>query len=148
LIPTLVIGSLLAGKPVIAIRDGADPEGNGGKVFGAVPGSAPALRAKLTGHLDTLASYGVELVSEEAFLAAVEQRLGAQARVASVELFNGRGSESRPVPHQSVINSKFVTETDLLTLQPGTILRLPAGSRLTPLAWETANRCNIQIVCE
>ena len=43
LISTLALGALLAGKPVIAIRDGADPEGPGGKVWGA--GAAAAALA-------------------------------------------------------------------------------------------------------
>jgi hypothetical protein len=157
LISTLILGSLLAGKPVIAVRDGADPNGNGGLVFGANQGVAPTLRARLSDNLSTLSAYGLNLVSEAEFLFAVEQQLlrTTVAQPAPVE-------SNPPVqtglvlgPQLSMVgtqpgskSSNFLTESDLLTLQPGSFLRLAPGSRLTPLAQDTARRLNLQLVFE
>ena len=56
LLSTLILGGLLAGKPVLAVRDGADPYGNGGLVFGETHATAPALRRQLSRNLETLAT--------------------------------------------------------------------------------------------
>lgn len=42
----------------------------------------------------------------------------------------------------------FITETDLLTMQPGSVVRLAPGCRLTPLAQDTARRLNLQLSYE
>ncbi len=154
LISTLVIGSLLAGKPVVAVQDGADPNGNAGLVFGATRGGAPALRAKLADHLKTLASYGVELVSEGDFLVTVERRLLTRAvaqppngdRKPQPSFMLGGKSPAIETLSNSRGKTNFVTEADLLMLQPGSVLRLAPGSRLTPLADDTAKRLNLQLV--
>lgn len=155
LMTTLIIGALLAGKPVVAVRDGADPDGKAGLVFGATGRAAPALRAKLAGHLEMLAAYGVELVSEGDFLVTVERRLltGAAAhsgQPASASLPNFRLAGPLPLVDTPSTRSSanFVTETDLLTLPAGAVIRLAPGSRLTPLARETAERRNLRIVFE
>lgn len=136
LVSTLTLGALLAGKPVLAIRDGAEPGGRGGEVFGAVAGAATALRATLEHHLATLESFGVELVREPEFLVAVERRLLTGAR------FRSSNSPTLPVS-ASLISSSFITESDLLSLPPGSTLRLPPGSRLTPQAQDTAARLHL-----
>ncbi|OGO40027.1 MAG: hypothetical protein A2Z04_07940 [Chloroflexi bacterium RBG_16_57_9] len=138
LVSTLAIGALLAGKPVIAVRDGADPDGAAGQVFGA-NGAAPALRARLGGNLKVLASYGVELVRESQFLPTIERRLvepGQVIRVAS------QGTS------RNGIEAGVITQADLASVEPGGVLHLKAGSRLTPLAHETAARLGIQIVSD
>lgn len=132
---TLVIGALLAGKPVVAVRDGADPDGSAGKVFGA-NGSAPALRARLSGNLKTLAAYGVELVSEADFPATVQRHLTPTLKLL------------QPAQNPERNGAQIVTQADIAHLAHGSVLRLPPGSRLTPLASETIARLSIQVVYE
>ncbi len=153
LVSTLVVGALLAGKPVIAIRDGADPDGNAGRVFGAT-GAAPALRARLQANLTALASYGVELVSEDEFAAAIDRHLAAVQKLPApaVPGSNGAGPPAlaaRPSPPAATRNGAgWITEADLLTMAPGSALQLSPGGRLTPLARETAARLGIRVVHE
>lgn len=153
LISTLVIGSLLAGKAVVAVRDGADPNGKAGLVFNAAAGAAPALRAKLDEHLTTLASYGIELVGEGEFLVTVERRLLTGGVRPAVEKTAARPSfmitpqffgEETYLLNGTKAN--FITEAELLSLQPGSVLRLTPGSRLTPQAQDTARRLNLKLV--
>jgi flavoprotein len=155
LISTLVVGALLAGKAVVAIRDGADPNGSAGQVFGAAGESAPALRARLEGHLTTLASYGVELVSEGEFLVTLERRLItrvaplAAARQAAARQSGTIGqASSEAVAHRNGTGTSFITAAELLSFQPGSVVRLAPGSRLTPQAWDTAARLNLKLQCE
>ncbi|NJN94408.1 MAG: hypothetical protein HC875_10105 [Anaerolineales bacterium] len=154
LISTLVIGSLLAGKAVVAVKDGADPNGNAGRVFNAAAGAAPALRATLNGHLTSLASYGVELVSEGDFLVTVERRLLTGAVVQAVSKTVTQPAFMVPPQFTSVetyqngTKPNFITEAELLLLQPGSVLRLTPGSRLTPQAQDTARRLNLRLVFE
>lgn len=135
LVTTLVIGARLAGKPVVAIRDGADLDGPAGMIFGTGQ-AAPALRAHIQGHLTALASYGIELVSEKDFQMTVERHVSGQARqVAS-------GMTVLAVPHLSGV----ITQADLAPYQTGTTVHLAAGSRVTALAREMAHRLGIKLV--
>jgi hypothetical protein len=133
---TLVVGALLAGKPVIAIRDGADPDGAAGQVF-AAKGAAPALRSRLQNNLKTLESYGVELVSQGQFWSAVERRLGVKAW-AAVPAHN-------PVVQRA---ATIVTQVDIANLIPGSVLQLAPGSRLTALAAEMLANMQIRVIYE
>lgn len=143
LFSTLVLGALLAGKPVIAVRDGADPDGNGGLVFSKTRSGAPALRRTMTGHLATLQEYGVQLVSEAEFVPAVVRQVrGDEAATAPPAIGLPVLSLSRN-GHNLVI-----TDGELAAVAPGTMLRLPAGTRLTPLAHETAGRRGLRLVWE
>lgn len=152
LVSTLILGGLLAGKPVLAVRDGADPYGNGGLVFGDSHDTAPALRQQFSRNLETLAFFGITLVGEKAFLPAMWQLLQGEPAVN----VNGAGSvRQAPVapvaaaPASSVNGRvQFITETDLLTMRPGDAIRLAPGCRLTPLAQDTARRMNLQLLYE
>ena len=154
LITTLALGSLLAGKTVVAIKDGADPNGNAGLVFGATEMGAPVLRTTLAGHLTTLASYGIELVDERDFLFTVERRLLVKAGVPQGIQDNWAGSQqSQRDPRATIAGptgrkSHFVTAGDLQALPVGATLRLAADSRFTPQAHDTARRLNLQLVLE
>lgn len=140
LFSTLVLGSLLAGKPVIAIADGADPYGNGGRIFSESSAGAPALRAVMAANLNTLVDYGVNLVAEELFTRAVIRELLGEAprREVAVEpelpalLSDGRAT--------------ILTAGDLSAYQQGATVRLPANARLTPLAQESAARRNLNLI--
>jgi hypothetical protein len=132
LLATLIQGSLLAGKPVVAVRDGADPDGAGGQVFGAGHAAA-TLRARLSGNLKTLTSYGMELVPQEEFLAAVQRHVGRQA----------------PAPNHSMQPKSapaVITQADLQNLECNGVVHVPLGSRLTPLAHDAIASSGLQIV--
>ena len=154
LITTLALGSLLAGKTVVAIKDGADPNGNAGLVFGATETMAPVLRTTLAGHLTTLASYGIELVDERDFLFTVERRLLVKAGAPQVIQANWAGPQQsqKDLPATAVgpsrLKTTFVTTGDLQALPVGATLRLATGSRLTPQAHDAARRLNLQLVLE
>lgn len=135
LVTTLIIGARLAGKPVVAIRDGADLDGPAGMIFGNGQ-AAPALRAQIQGHLAILASFGIELVSEHDFQLAVERHLSGQPRRAAP------AATMMAVPYLSGV----ITQADLAPFRDGTTVRLAAGSRVTALARETAHRLGIKLV--
>lgn len=135
LVTTLIIGARLAGKPVVAIREGADLDGPAGMIFGNGQ-AAPALRAQIQGHLATLASFGIELVSEHDFQLAVERHISGQARRAAPH------AVMTGAPHLSGV----ITQADLAPFRDGTTVRLAAGSRVTALARETAHRLGIKLV--
>jgi hypothetical protein len=149
LVCTLTLGALLAGKAVVAVEDGADPNGPGGLVFGATEGTAPALRAQLSGHLTALRAYGMELVREQDFLLTMERRLLTGAIVSPAPPVTGSGQKDGQVKNR--LNGgapDFITESDLLTLSPESTLHLSPGSRLTPQAQDTARRLNLNIVVD
>lgn len=135
---TLIIGALLAGKPVAAVRDGADPNGPGGRVFGA-GNAAPALRSQLAGNLKTLASYGMDLVAEADFLASVERLVALGPVPLAVP---------EPSSNDRQVAAPLITQADLAGLPEGAVLRVGPGSRLTPLARDTATTLGIELVFE
>jgi hypothetical protein len=152
----------LAGKPVLAVRDGADPYGNGGLIFGDRVNHAPALRWQFSRNLETLVRFGITLVGEKEFLPAMWQLLrkkpplpdgdGAVPASSNGALLSAAGTAARqmePPPAPAANGSvHFITETDLLTLQPGATIRLNPACRLTPLAQDTARRMNIKLLYE
>lgn len=142
LMTTLVLGALLANKPVIAIRDGADPYGNGGLVFSDTNQGAPALRARLAGHLDCLTDFGIQLVPEKAFLATLVQQLQAPAADTPPP---AKRTDSIVGSHTARLHTPIVTESDVVTVQPGSTVVLDAGARVTPLAQDTAQRRHLTL---
>jgi hypothetical protein len=145
---TLALGALLAGKPVLAVRDGADPDGSGGRVWGAT-GAAATLRARLSANLKALESYGIRLLAVDEFVAAVRQHLSASY---TPPVRAPGAAERRPSDGAAqagpVIAAAVITQADIAHLQEGGLLRIPKGSRLTPLAQETANRLRLEVVCD
>jgi hypothetical protein len=144
---TLALGALLAGKPVLAVRDGADPDGSGGRVWAAT-GAAATLRARLSANLKALESYGIRLLTVEEFVPAVQQHLSASytppvLAPAAESRSSGGAAQAGPV-----IAAAVITQADIAHLQEGGLLRIPKGSRLTPLAQETANRLRLEVVCD
>jgi Flavoprotein len=149
LLTTLALGALLAGKPVLAVRDGADPDGCGGRVWSAT-GAAATLRARLTANLKTLESYGIRLVAVDEFVPIVQQYLLASytpsaqtSASADSRAFVGVGGAASAGP---VVAAAVITQADIAHLQEGGLLHIPKGSRLTPLARETANRLRLEVV--
>lgn len=139
LFSTLVLGALLADKPVVAICDGADPYGNGGLIFSDEFVGSPALRAKMVQNLSTLIDYGVHLVPEEGFVPQVMRLMQAEISAAP---------ETPASPVARISGSSILTESDLFRYPAGTTLTLPAGTRLTPLAQDHAQKQNLTLVFE
>ena len=139
LFSTLVLGALLADKPVIAICDGADPYGNGGLIFSDDFVGSPALRAKMVENLSTLIDYGVQLVDEEKFVPQV-------IRVMQDETIQTPASPIVRISDNG--RSPILTESDLFSYRPGTTVHLPAHTRLTPLAQDSAQKRNLTLVFE
>ena len=150
LFSTLVLGALLAGKPVIAVCDGADPNGNGGRVFSKNNTGSPALRRTMLGHLDTLRDYGVQLVREGEFVPAVIRQLQGGDPVApskpAIATLATNGTAALAISPNG--RPAIITEGELAAIDPGTILHLPYGARLTPLAHDTAQRRGLRLVWE
>ena len=139
---TLVLGALLANKPVIAVCDGADPYGNGGLVFSDNHDGSPALRAKMVENLGALIEYGVNLVPEAAFVKQVIRQMQPKTNQPTADY-------SLPVMRIPANGrSPILTESDLYSYQPGTILHLPVNTRLTPLAQDSAHKRNLKLIFE
>lgn len=142
LVNTLVLGALLAGKPVLAVCDGANPYGHGGEVFGGDGSAAPALRARMSQNLMTLVDYGVELVGEGEFLLRLARRLQPTPPPPVQETAPDGGANGQ----QRTLQAGVVTAGDLQGLPYGGVLRLPAGARLTPLAQDQARSLSLRLV--
>lgn len=155
LITTLTLGALLAGKSVIAVCDGANPYGNGGRVFGDTNDPAPLLRAKLADNLTTLMGFGIQLVPEESFLLRMANHLyraAPQAPLAAPPAASLPATTNPPkaslAPVFTTRPGEMLTAGDLLVYPAGATLRLAAGTRLTPLAQEAVFRQQLNLVYE
>lgn len=149
LITTLVMGALLAGKPVVVIRDGADPYGSGGQIFGATDGVASNLKDKMAQNLASLTTFGIQLVDEPDFLATVE----AQLLGLNFDTKRTMTSRHQPANIQTPVSipaqsggTSFITQNDLLTLAPGSSITVPPEARFTPLAQDTVQRLRLNVV--
>lgn len=140
LFTTLVLGARLADKPVVAICDGANPYGNGGRVFSERTDSAPELRKKLAEHMMTLADYGIDLVGEPDFLRTVVARLGGA--------LPAQPPAPKTAPGARLISGGVLTAADLAGCERGSVVRLQPGARLSPLAMETVGRLELRLVFE
>ncbi|PID85582.1 MAG: hypothetical protein CSA11_10415 [Chloroflexi bacterium] len=139
LFSTLVLGALLANKPVIAVCDGANPYGNGGLIFSEDFAGSPVLRAKMADNLGTLIEFGVNLVEEERFVNQVIRQM-------QTDISEPPSSPSLPV--LSLSGNAVLTKSDLLNYLPGTTLKLPAKTRLTPLAQDFARKQSLMLLFE
>jgi hypothetical protein len=149
LVSTLALGSLLAGKPVLAVCDGANPYGNGGRVFGESNEAAPQLRAKLAEHLTTLMDFGVQLVQEETFLMSLANHLHGDkppARATPSLPAKAGGLKAPLAATPQVGAEKLLTATDLLGYPVGATICLAAGAKLTPLAQDVVARQKLNLV--
>ncbi len=144
LLTTLILGARLADKPVVAVADGADPYGNGGRIFSATNAGAPVLRAALAEHLATLQSFGIQLVGDDQFLWAAAQVV-AGAAPAIDGAANPSVAQQPTAPAAALRLSGLVTASDLSGLTRGAVVRLAAGTRLTPLAHEMLGRLSARV---
>lgn len=138
---TLILRMLLAGKPVVVIKDGADPDGwVSEKIYGAKAGAASALRNRLESNLAALTSFGADLVTEKDFLVTMERRL----LTGSV---TGCDAEMPATPTSATdVMGGIVTAGELLRHAPDAVIRLAPGSRLTPQAEDTVRQLRLKLV--
>ena len=150
LLTTLILGARLADKPVVAVLSGADPDGRGGRVFSATNTGAPALRAMLSGHLETLTSFGIQLVDDGQFLWAAAQAVAGPAGVKSAATKSAAttsAAAARAAATAATLRlSGLVTASDLSGLTQGATVSLAAGARLTPLAQEVLERQRVRVM--
>ncbi|MBE2225301.1 MAG: hypothetical protein IAF02_27435, partial [Anaerolineae bacterium] len=83
--------------------------------------------------------YGVHLVDEAQFVPQVIRQMQAEALQTPV-LPSVRISDNGRSP--------ILTESDLFSYRPGTTVHLPAHTRLTPLAQDSAQKRNLTLVFE
>jgi len=122
-----IMYALAQGKPVVAARNGADPDDPECFCSG-LPTMPTALRRELLAHLDALASYGVTLVDANDLAAEVLRRLSASA---------ARASGDR----------RLITERDVMeAAEAGRDIVLSRGTIITPAARDAALRRGVRIV--
>lgn len=151
LITTLTLGSLLAGKPVMAVCDGANPYGHAGRVFGESNAPAPRLREKLADHLTTLMDYGMQLVKEEDFMWSLIRQLhgaASQAPLAPSAPAPAPASNTAAVSPFTTRPGEMITAGEMQNYPRGATIRLAAGARLTPLAQEVVFHKELRLVHE
>jgi hypothetical protein len=140
---TIILGGLLAGKPVIAIADGADPYGDGGKVFGEDDSTAPLLRSRYCENLSTLKALGIHLVRKEQFLSAMVSCLfEASPAFGAGPAFS---SSSGQATHNPTLSTSWITAAELSGFRRGQTVQIPRGAHLTPLARETARQLGLNL---
>ncbi len=140
---TIILGGLLAAKPVIAIADGADPFGDGGRVFGGDTTSAPLLRGRIAEHLSTLKAFGIHLVHKEQFLPAV---LSCLMNTPTAKTAQPATPAADKAPASAAISSMWITASELSGFERGQNVHIPRGAHLTPLARETAQRLELILI--
>ncbi len=140
---TIILGGLLAGKPVIAIADGADPYGDGGKVFGEDDSTAPLLRSRYSENLSSLKALGIHLVRKENFLSTVISYL--HDTHSKIEETQTGSHSSAEVTHTAALSSSWITAAELSGFRRGQTVQIPRGAHLTPLARETARQLGLNL---
>lgn len=147
---TFILRMLLAGKPVVAIKDAADPSGRvAQEVYGGKSGAAPALRAQIEGHLRALSSYGVELVSEGDFLLSMERLLlnqkGTFGSTNTESLLRQEVRTQDFISHSKIMLNGIVTERDLAGFEQGASVTCQSGTKFTAQAQDTAQRLQLKL---
>jgi hypothetical protein len=140
---TLILGALLAGKSVLAIRDGADPAGKRGAAMGAIPEGSPVLWRLLEARLETLASFGMELTAKDDFLFALERRLIAASAARPSAPAKPPAVAVLPVNVGSL--PTIITSLEIQEQAPGSRMLIARGRRLTPQAKDFAARLGLQL---
>ena len=118
----------------------AHANGRGGRVFSATNAGAPVLRAMLSGHLETLTSFGIQLVDDGQFLWAAAQAVAGPAGLKPAAAARAKATAA------TLRLSGLVTASDLSGLTLGATVSLAAGARLTPLAQEVLERQRVRVM--
>ncbi|MDI3538557.1 MAG: hypothetical protein PWP58_1244 [Bacillota bacterium] len=130
LVATLIMDSLLTGRPVFAARDACDLA-NPVRAKLGMDKAAPAYRALLAGNLDRLAEFGIRLVGVTELAAAV--------------LGEGGRTDAASKGTAGTFTGRVLSRTDVAAFE-GSVLRVSAGTLITPLARDLARDRGIEIV--
>lgn len=126
---TLIMDSLLTGRPVFAARDACDPANPVRAQLGMNRAAAP-YRALLSGNLARLTEFGVRLVAARELAAAVQ----------------GETPAAPPAPAAGrVFSGRVLSRSDVAAWE-GRVLQVSAGTLVTPLARDLARDRGIEIV--
>jgi hypothetical protein len=135
LVATVIMDSLLMGRPVFAAKDACDPA-NPVRARLGMDRAAPAHRAMLEGNLERLAGFGVRLLDVTGLAAAVSGQPGvgeitqrASGQAAATMTFTGR----------------VLSRSDVASFE-GRIMRVSPGTLITPLARDLARDRGIEMV--
>lgn len=129
---TLIMQSLMLGKPVIAAINGADPDDNWRRQHN-MTNLLPELREALLGNLQKISTYGVSLIPVEQLAAA-----------AQLVLTNGETSRDmvketkRQVLHAGMVKNAVESGSKVIVISNDTII--------TPLARDIAQALQVNIV--
>ncbi len=151
-IVTAVGGALLAGLPVIAVRDGADPAVKAGTVFADKLNATSAYIDVFAANLNSLSDLGVCLVPEGEFLNEIDARLfGTKPlntpAVSSANTLGRTDGAFASASNSGIYQAKgWLTAGMLQQYEPGTSVVVPDGLQITPLAREAARNRNLTLV--
>ncbi|KKM11463.1 hypothetical protein SY88_08595 [Clostridiales bacterium PH28_bin88] len=144
----LIIDGLMCGKPVVAVRNAADPSDPAWARMG-MGNSSPGLCEGFLANLKRLENYGVELVQAAELAKAVAQKLAGNPPEKAAP---GRAPGAREV--QSQVSEKdggnrwrpVFTRADITNLaRDNGVLRLPKGAMLTPLAVDAIRELGLTV---
>jgi hypothetical protein len=123
----VITHSLLLGKPVVAVRNAADPDGpeSPSGAAGTVP---DALRRLWSEHVDAARSFGVRFVDASELAAAVKAALGPSS------------------PEAGLGGKTVITEADVVAASAAGELHAAAGAIITPLARDTAAQLGVRLL--
>ncbi|NPV69147.1 MAG: hypothetical protein HPY55_00695 [Firmicutes bacterium] len=135
LVATLIMESLLTGRPVLAAKDACDPA-NPMRAGLGMDKVAPAYRALLAGNLERLAEFGVRLVGATGLAAAVSGEAG------------DKQAAPGPGPGAASFTGRVLSRADIAAFK-GRVIRVSAGTLVTPLARDLARDRGIEmVVCQ
>ncbi|MCL2315524.1 MAG: flavoprotein [Actinomycetia bacterium] len=133
----VIAGFLREGRPIVAAREGACPDC--AARLAIHPHTPAAYRARLRANLEALADFGVTLTAARTLAQAAQSCLrGGPAPLP-------RPPATIPGPAAS---GRVLGERTVQTWPRGSSQRVPAGTRVTPLAREAARARDITIICE
>lgn len=137
----LLLHALFMGKPVVAAVDGVHPDDRDRRRLGFASGNAE-LRRAVRDRLETVARYGCVLSDLRSLRGRILQAVEAGAPEPTLaggmspvfgEMTRGRGR-------------RVITASDVRLLSASSgVLTIPAGSLLTPLAREVAERRGVRL---
>lgn len=135
MVSTLIFQALMLGKPVIAAQNAADPE-DGWRRQKGMEKAPPGLKQALLGNLNTLQSYGIQLVPVESLAEKAKEKLIPEL---TLQVVQGPEKSSK----RKVIDADTVRRAAQRSV---TTLSVSQGTLITPLARDIARECNIEII--
>ena len=134
MVSTLILQGLMMGKPIVAASNAADPL-DSWRAQHTMGNASPGLVQALQGNLQKLAGYGIRLVPVQIIGSVSEKLLNSQGKAAVKNL-----TTKKNVLDAAAIQSAAQNGSKSITVPRGTII--------TPLAWDIARDCGVEIMQE